>query len=130
MANNIKIGILGCGHLGYFHIKNLIELQKERNDIEIIGVFDINGTKADKINKEFNLKIFNSLDDFFDNINTFIIVTPTTTHYDISKKAIGKNINAFIEKPITDNISDANELLNLANSKNVKIQVGHIERYN
>jgi predicted dehydrogenase len=128
--SDIKVGIVGCGHLGYFHIKNLIELQKERKDFEIIGVFDLDRSKSDKINKEFNLKIFDSLLDLFENINTAIIVTPTTTHYNISRLAIEKNINAFIEKPITDKISDANELLEFANIKNVKIQVGHIERYN
>ena len=128
--SDIKVGIVGCGHLGYFHIKNLIELQKERKDFEIIGVFDIDSSKSGKINKEFNLKIFDSLLDLFENINTAIIVTPTTTHYNISRLAIEKNINAFIEKPITDKISDANELLEFANIKNVKIQVGHIERYN
>jgi len=128
--SDIKVGIVGCGHLGYFHIKNLIELQKERKDFEIIGVFDIDSSKSGKINKEFSLKIFDSLLDLFENINTAIIVTPTTTHYNISRLAIEKNINAFIEKPITDKISDANELLEFANIKNVKIQVGHIERYN
>jgi predicted dehydrogenase len=128
--SDIKVGIVGCGHLGYFHIKNLIELQKERKDFEITGVFDIDKSKSEKINKEFNLKIFDSLLDLFENINTAIIVTPTTTHYNISRLAIEKNINAFIEKPITDTISDANELLEFANIKNVKIQVGHIERYN
>ncbi len=128
--SDIKVGIVGCGHLGYFHIKNLIELQKERKDFELIGVFDIDNSKSEKINKEFNLKIFDSLLDLFENINTSIIVTPTTTHYNISRLAIERNINAFIEKPITDKITDANELLEFANIKNVKIQVGHIERYN
>jgi predicted dehydrogenase len=130
MTDNIQVGIVGCGHLGYFHIKNLAELQKERKDFEIIGVFDINNSKSEKINKEFNLKIFESVNNLFENINTAIIVTPTTTHYNISKMAVDRNINAFIEKPITDNISDAYALLEFANIKNVKIQVGHIERYN
>jgi len=130
IQNKIKIGIAGCGHLGNFHIKNLIELQKERDDIEVIGVYDINLLKTDKIKSEYNLKVFNSLEELFNNINTVIIVTPTTTHYEISKMAIKKNIHTFIEKPVTDKVSDAFELLEYANSKNVKIQVGHIERYN
>ncbi len=130
IQNKIKIGIAGCGHLGNFHIKNLIELQKERNDIEVIGVYDINSKKTDKIKSEYYLRVFNSLEELLNNINTVIIVTPTTTHYEISKMAIKKNINTFIEKPVTDKVSDAFELLEYANSKNVKIQVGHIERYN
>jgi predicted dehydrogenase len=130
MNKKIKVGIAGCGHLGNFHIKNLIELQKERNDLEITGVYDLVTSKSNKINIEYNLKVFGSLDELFKNINAIIIVTPTTTHYEISKMAIEKDINTFIEKPVTDKVSEAFELLEYANSKNVKIQVGHIERYN
>jgi predicted dehydrogenase len=126
----INIGILGCGHLGKYHIKNLLELQKERNDIKIIGAYDTNAEKSKYINDNYGIESYPDIETLYKNINTVIIVTPTITHFELTKRAIEKNINCFIEKPITNSVSEAYQLLEYANTKNVKIQVGHIERFN
>jgi len=130
MTDKIKIGIIGCGHLGKFHIKNLIELKKERSDIDIKGVYDINPEKMNAMKNDFGINTFSNKDELFKEINTIIIVTPTVTHYEFAKEAIEKDINCFIEKPITGNLTDAHELLESANNRNIKIQIGHIERFN
>ena len=130
MTEKIKIGIIGCGHLGKFHIKNLVDLSKDREDIEIKGVYDINPEKMEYVKNNFNLNIYKSKDELYNNINTIIIVTPTVTHYELAKSAIEKNINCFIEKPVTGKVTEAYNLLEYAKNKNIKIQVGHIERFN
>ncbi|RPI18541.1 MAG: gfo/Idh/MocA family oxidoreductase [Ignavibacteriae bacterium] len=126
----IKAGLIGCGHLGSIHCKLLNEISNKRQDIEFIGIYDIDGSRTNEISDKFKIKSFNSYDELLSEINSVIIVTPTSTHYDIAAKAIEKGINIFIEKPVTSNVNEANELINLAKNTNCKIQVGHVERFN
>jgi len=129
--DKIKVGVIGCGHLGKMHIKNIKELEKERKDLELAGIYDIDMHKCNETAKEFKTHCFNYFNDFISGINAVIIVTPTSTHFDIALKTISNNIHTFIEKPVTDRIEDA--LLLKADSDNHKstiVQVGHIERFN
>ncbi|MCX6164582.1 MAG: Gfo/Idh/MocA family oxidoreductase [Ignavibacteriae bacterium] len=127
----IKVGIIGCGHLGKMHLKNIKEIEKERKDIELKGIYDIDIDKSKLIAQENKTNYFNSLDDILNDINAAIIVSPTSTHFDIALKTISKNIHTFIEKPVTDKLENA-YLLRAdrdGHSKTI-VQVGHIERFN
>jgi predicted dehydrogenase len=127
----IKVGVLGCGHLGKMHIKNIKELEKDRKDLELAGVFDIDMDKCTSIAKEFKTKCFNYFSDFLKEIDAVIIVTPTSTHFDLALKTITNNIHTFIEKPVTDTVADAYLLrANHDNHNSTVVQVGHIERFN
>ncbi len=126
----LKAGIFGLGHLGKIHLKLLKEICTERNDIEIAGIFDSDEEKNELISKENNFAVNNSADELIGKINTAIIVTPTSSHYDLASKTISKNINTFIEKPVTDTTEEAIKLLELSEDKKIKIQIGHIERFN
>lgn len=127
----IKVGIIGCGHLGKMHIKNIKELEKERKDLELAGVYDIDMEKSSETAKEYKTKSFDYFNDFISSINAVIIVTPTSSHFDIALKAITNNIHTFIEKPVTDKIEDAFLLkADHDNHSSTIVQVGHIERFN
>ena len=63
-------------------------------------------------------------------IEVLDIVTPTPFHFNYAKKAIDKGIHLFIEKPVCSNTEESTELLRLSESNNIKIQVGHVERFN
>jgi hypothetical protein len=127
----IKIGILGCGHLGRIHIKNIKELEKDRNDLELVGIYDIDMDKCDNVSKEFKTKCFNYYNDFLKEINAVIIASPTSTHFDIALKTITSNIHTFIEKPVTEKLADAYILrAERENYKSTIVQIGHIERFN
>ena len=122
----IKIGVIGVGHLGHFHLKQL----KGIPNVSISGLYDSNPKRADEMSLLHNVHSYSSLDEILDKSDAVSIVTPTSKHYSVADKALNKDCNLFIEKPITDNIDHAGLLLNKAKKLKKIIQVGHIERFN
>lgn len=122
----LKIGVLGVGHLGKIHVKciNLVP------NLELIGFFDPNNANAEKVIKEYGIKRFESVDELLNEVDAVDIVTPTTTHFDLAQQAISKGKHVFIEKPITERPEQAKALLDLVQQHQVKVQVGHVERFN
>jgi len=123
----LKIGVLGAGHLGKIHIKLILELKEV---YEMVGFFDPNEANATQVIEQFGLKRFNSIDELLDQVDCIDIVTPTLSHYDCASSALRKSKHVFIEKPITQTTDEAKILMNLAAEANVKVQVGHVERFN
>ncbi|MBZ0203843.1 MAG: Gfo/Idh/MocA family oxidoreductase [Ignavibacteria bacterium] len=126
----LKIGLAGCGHLGKIHCRLLNELSVNNPAYKFAGIYDTDKNNSDEVNKLYGLPQYNSFEDLLNKIDTLIIVTPTTTHFSIAKKAIKRNINVFIEKPVTSSLEEAQDLIQLAETNPVKIQVGHVERFN
>ena len=125
-GNTIRIGVIGVGHLGNFHVKQL----KEISGISISGIYDNNPIRTDEISNQYDVKSFSSLEKLLEISDAVSIVTPTPYHFEIANLALDKDCHLFIEKPITDNIEHAGLLLNKAEKLNKIIQVGHIERFN
>lgn len=122
----VKIGVAGVGHLGKFHTKLLNEIES----CELTGVYDLDFGKAKGVAEEFKTKAFESLDELIKSVDAVSIAATTKSHYKIAKECLEKNVSCFIEKPITATIQEAEELLEIAKKKNLKIQVGHVERFN
>ena len=129
MNKNIKrinIGVIGVGHLGEHHVKHL----KSINSFKLIGIYDIDETRADSIGKKYNVPLYKSINDLIKASHAISLVTPTESHFDIAFNCIKAKKHIFIEKPITRSVNDAEKLIKLAIKKRVVIQVGHIERFN
>jgi predicted dehydrogenase len=122
----LRIGIVGVGHLGKLHLKNLLEIK----NVEFSGLYDIDPDKASSVAQEFKVKKFDSLEELFKNCDGVIIATTTSNHFEVGKLALENNLHIFVEKPITSTVNEAEELIRLAKEKNRIIQVGHIERFN
>ncbi len=122
----IKIGVIGAGHLGKIHIRLLKEIQ----EFEFVGFYDSNDENAQKIASEFDIKSFQSAEELIEICDTIDIVTPTKFHFEYAKLVLEKGKHLFVEKPITSTLSEAEELIKLSNGKKLKIQVGHVERFN
>ncbi len=122
----LKIGVIGVGHLGKVHTK----LWKEVHGVEVIGLFDANIDEATRVAAEHGVKAFKDVDQLIREVDGLSIVTPTFAHFEVAKLAIENNKHVLIEKPITTTIAEAEELIGLAMKHTVKIQVGHIERFN
>lgn len=122
----VKMGVIGAGYLGQWHIKNLQSL----TNAELIGFFDADSERRTQIAREFQFPIFYSLDDLLEKCDAVSIVVPTVSHYPVAKSALLKNKHVFCEKPFMQTIAEANEITALAHQKNRVLQVGHIERFN
>ncbi len=130
MNNTIRAGVIGLGHLGSIHLKLINEICNEKSNIKLVGVYDADEKKNAEASEKYGLKKVNSSDELIDSVDAIVIVTPTSTHYEIASKAIERNVSTFIEKPVTETTEQAEKLLALSSGKSIKIQVGHIERFN
>ena len=123
----LKIGVFGAGHLGKIHIKLILEL---KDVFQLVGFFDPNDENARLVEETFGIKRFEKTEDLLSEVECIDIVTPTITHFEIASKALKMRKHVFIEKPITQTVSEAEILLELALDADVKVQVGHVERFN
>ncbi len=122
----LKIGIIGVGYLGNFHLNNLLN----HENIEIPGFFDINEERSQYIANKYSVNALKSRQELLDACDAVLVVAPTNVHYEIAKDALENGLHVFCEKPVTEKVDQARDLMTIANKKNRVLQVGHIERFN
>jgi predicted dehydrogenase len=122
----LKIGVLGAGHLGKIHINCI----KEIETYELVGFYDPNETIAEEVSIEKQIKRFQNIDELINAVDVIDIVTPTLSHFDCAVKALEKGKHVFIEKPVAATAEEAEKLIEIAKQAQVKVQVGHVERFN
>ena len=126
MSGRVKVGVVGAGSLGYHHVRLLRDLLGG----DFVGFHERSAERAKQVAGELGVHAFDTLDALVDAVDAVSIVTSTTAHYATARAAIERGKHVFIEKPITVTLAEADELLALAESKGVMIQVGHVERFN
>ena len=126
MIKKLNIGVVGTGHLGKLHTK----MFKEIENCNLVGINDSNIEQAKIVGKEFDVKVFESINDLLNQVEAVSIAATTSAHYDLAKICLDAGKHIFIEKPITATIPQAEEIVELADSLNLNVQVGHIERFN
>jgi len=122
----LNVGVLGAGHLGKIHLK----LLQQSDKYNLIGFYDPSVENAQKVAKEFGYTSFASVTELIDAVDVVDIVTPTLSHFNCAKEAIDKGKHIFIEKPITNTVTEAEAIRTLVSQEHVKGQVGHVERFN
>lgn len=122
----MKIGILGAGHLGKIHIRCL----KETSVYEVAGFYDPDPEISARVEEEYQVRRFNSIEELTENVDVVDIVTPTISHFECAAEALRHKKHVFIEKPLVTTTAQARELIRLAAEAGVKVQVGHVERFN
>ena len=118
----LKIGVLGAGHLGKIHLKQIMEIPQ----YHLVGFFDSDPAVARKVSEELKIVSFFSATELIKNVDVVDVVVPTIAHCEYATIALRQ----FIEKPLAGTIEEAKSLVALAREANVKTQVGHVERFN
>ncbi|HEY5406870.1 MAG TPA: Gfo/Idh/MocA family oxidoreductase [Ginsengibacter sp.] len=122
----LKVGVFGVGHLGKFHLNNW----KEIDNVKLAGFYDPLDENALPVKEQYGLKRFKNAADLIDACDVVDIVAPTTMHHELCKMAILKSRHVFVEKPLANTMSEAKEIVKLTKEANIKLQVGHVERFN
>ena len=122
----LRVGVVGVGYLGKFHTEKYANME----NVDLVGVVDLDKSKAEKIAAQFNTLSFSHHKDLINKIDAASIVASTPEHYTVARDFLENGIDVMIEKPITTSIEDADKLIALAKEKKLIIQVGHLERFN
>ncbi len=125
--NKLKVGIVGVGHLGSRHLKVYSELSDK---IEIVGICDSNEAKGKECSSLYNVPYYDNYKNLAGKIEAVNICVPTESHFEVGKFFLENNTHTFIEKPITTTVEQAEKLIKLSEKNKLKLQVGHIERFN
>ncbi|WP_374001607.1 Gfo/Idh/MocA family protein [Bdellovibrio bacteriovorus] len=127
MSNQkLRGAVVGVGYLGKFHAQKY----KNNPNVELVGVCDHFPAQADKIALELGVKSFHKPQDLIGHVDLVTIAASTLSHFELAKMFLENGIHVNVEKPITATVAQAEELLALAQAKNLKVAVGHIERFN
>lgn len=122
----LKAGLVGAGHLGKIHLRLLNQSDK----YELVGFYDADAENGKKLEAELSYKYFENFEDLLAQIEVLDIVTPTLYHHHYALKAIENGKHFFIEKPVTQTLEQAQDILEQCEKYGIKAQVGHVERYN
>ncbi len=125
-ANGIPSAVVGVGYLGKFHAEKYAASSKA----ELLAVADIDAARAAEIGAAVGAAAVTDYRELFGKVRCASIAVPTRLHFQVARDFIEAGIDVLVEKPITADLAEARELVRLAESKNVILQVGHLERFN
>jgi len=124
--NKIKTAVIGVGHLGQHHARWYQNIKES----ELIGVYDIDKEKCQKVASERGVTAFSELSEVYDKVDAVSIAVPTNLHHVVASEFLKNKIHCLIEKPIATTIPEAEDLTTLAQKNSVTLAVGHIEHFN
>ncbi len=126
MSDKLKIGIIGVGHMGQFHVN----VAKQLADSTIVGIYDADPARVKLISEKYGVPSFATPEELIQNVDAVVIAAPTFLHHTLSKLALTAGKHVLVEKPIAESVEQAKELVELADKNKLILQVGHVERFN
>ena len=124
--SRIKVGVLGVGKMGEYHVGIL----SENRDVELRGISDISEERGRVISERYGVPFFDDFNRMLKEVDAAVVAVPTKLHYEIGKEVLNAGIHVLLEKPCSDNLDHARELFSLADSKDLILHIGHVERFN
>jgi predicted dehydrogenase len=122
----LKVGVFGVGHLGKFHLNNWMEIP----NVQVIGFFDPSNDNAKEVETKYGIPRFMDEEALIAAADIIDVVTPTHLHFPVCEMAIKTGKHVFVEKPMANTIEEGKAIVNMVKEANVKLQVGHVERFN
>ncbi|MGD9022239.1 MAG: Gfo/Idh/MocA family oxidoreductase [Deltaproteobacteria bacterium] len=123
---SLRVGVVGVGYLGKFHAEKYARIK----GVELAGVVDVIPERAESVASRLGTKPFSDHKDLIGRVDAVSIVVPTHLHFQISRDFLQNDVDVLIEKPMTETLEEADDLIKIADSKGPIIQVGHLERFN
>ena len=124
--DQVRVGIIGVGYLGTQHARILSYLE----EAELKGVADIDFKKAMEIGNRHGVAYYQAYGEMIDEVDAAIVATPTSEHFSISQNLLRRGKSVLVEKPITETVEQAEQLVEEARRSGLVFQVGHLERFN
>ena len=122
----LRGAVVGVGYLGQFHAQKL----KAHSEVELVAVCDFSKEQAQKVAADLNTMAVEKPEDLVGKVDFVHIAASTQSHYELAKLFVKNKIPVLVEKPIAATVAQAEELCELSEKNNVKLSVGHIERFN
>jgi predicted dehydrogenase len=124
--SRIKAGVLGVGKMGEYHVSIL----SENRDVELKGISDVSEERGRVISERYGVPFFKDFNEMLKQVDVAVVAVPTKLHHQIGKEVLNTGVHVLLEKPCSDNLEHARELFSLADSKNLILHIGHVERFN
>lgn len=122
----VNVGVVGTGYFGKFHAHKYSAIE----EATLIGVVDENQQQAAEVASENSTSAFSDIRELYDRVDAVSIAVPTQQHYAVAREFLSRGIHVLVEKPITADVAEAEELVHIAREKGAILQVGHLERFN
>ncbi|MFQ5329655.1 MAG: Gfo/Idh/MocA family protein, partial [Thermodesulfobacteriota bacterium] len=122
----VKVGVVGAGYLGRFHAEKYAALERT----ELVGIVDVDLERAEELADKLGTKPFTSCAELFGEVDAISVVTPTETHFAITRELLSRGIDVLLEKPMTVTVAEADKLVAIAEKQGAILQIGHLERFN
>ncbi len=122
----LKVGVVGVGYFGQVHAEKYSKIK----EVELVGVVDVDPSRVREMAKRYRTQPFEHHPDLFKKVQAVSIAAPTPFHYSLTKDFFLQGIDVLLEKPISNTLEEADEMIALAESKNLIFQLGHLERFN
>jgi len=124
--STVRVGVVGVGHLGEHHTRILSQMP----EAQLVGINDIDAEKGNARAEKYGTRHYQDLGELLKETDAVSLVVPTTAHYEVASRILTEGKDLLIEKPITETVEQAENLIDLARKRNLVLQVGHIERFN
>jgi predicted dehydrogenase len=126
----LRCAVVGVGYLGRFHAQKYRALADQGEGVVLVGVCDASAGRAAEIATELKTRGFTDYRELLGEVDAVTVAASTRTHFEIAKFFLENGVHVHVEKPMTATIAEGEELVRLAREKKLKLQVGHVERFN
>ncbi len=126
MAVGAKIAVIGVGKMGEYHVGVLSEMR----EADLVGIVDVNEDRVRSLGEKYEVSWFTDPKELYGKVDLVVIAVPTDLHYPIASEFLNAGIHVLLEKPCSNNLEHARELFQIAENKNLILQIGHVERFN
>lgn len=126
MKSHVRVGVVGVGHMGQYHLGVYGDL----SGVELVGISDIDKEKCHRMARKYKTRGYTDYRRLLSKLDAVSIAVPTELHYKVAMDFLKADVHVLIEKPMTDDLGHARDLFRLADSKDLVLHVGHVERFN